>query len=89
VEYFRGIANPIGIKVGPGLSGQDLVDLLKVLDPEKIPGKITLITRFGAQKVFFTFRYFHEFLLKSSIIFFHRYYNFLFVSIKFLIYKKL
>ncbi|XP_063934568.1 uncharacterized protein LOC135146333 [Zophobas morio] len=52
VEYFRGIANPIGIKVGPGLSGQDLVDLLKVLDPEKIPGKITLITRFGAQKIY-------------------------------------
>jgi 3-deoxy-7-phosphoheptulonate synthase len=47
VEYFRGISNPIGIKVGPTFPPEDLVPLIKLLwpEPEKTPGKITLITR--------------------------------------------
>lgn len=51
VEYFRGIANPIGVKVGPTTSTSDLMALLRILNPEREVGKITLITRFGASKV--------------------------------------
>ena len=51
VEYFRGISNPIGLKVGPTLEPGDLVGLLEQLDPEGEPGRITLITRFGHQKI--------------------------------------
>jgi 3-deoxy-7-phosphoheptulonate synthase len=47
VEYFRGIANPIGIKVGSGMSGEELSDILSVLNPDNEPGRITLITRIG------------------------------------------
>lgn len=51
VEYFRGIANPIGVKIGPGLEPQELLDLLGVLNPSDEPGRITLIHRFGAEKI--------------------------------------
>ena len=51
VEFFRGIANPIGIKVGPSTPTADLLDLLRTLNPSREPGKITLITRYGASKV--------------------------------------
>ncbi|KXJ91222.1 DAHP synthetase [Microdochium bolleyi] len=51
VEFFRGIANPIGIKVGPTTPSTDLLELLRTLNPDKEPGKITLITRYGASKV--------------------------------------
>ncbi|KAK3329539.1 DAHP synthetase [Apodospora peruviana] len=51
VEYFRGIANPIGIKVGPTTPADDLLALLRTLNPSREPGKITLITRYGAGKV--------------------------------------
>lgn len=51
VEYFRGIANPIGIKVGPSITGAELVELLHVLDPLRQPGRITLITRYGHTRV--------------------------------------
>ncbi|KAH6885846.1 DAHP synthetase [Thelonectria olida] len=51
VEFFRGIANPIGIKVGPTTPTTDLLDLLRTLNPSCEPGKITLITRYGAAKV--------------------------------------
>lgn len=51
VEFFRGIANPIGIKVGPTTPTTDLLDLLRKLNPSCEPGKITLITRYGASKV--------------------------------------
>lgn len=49
VEFFRGIANPIGIKVGPGMSAQWLQELIGVLNPNNEPGRITLIHRFGAR----------------------------------------
>jgi 3-deoxy-7-phosphoheptulonate synthase len=48
VEYFRGIANPIGVKVGPSLAPEDLVALLAALEPDDRPGRLTLITRLGA-----------------------------------------
>ncbi|CRK20617.1 hypothetical protein BN1708_012889, partial [Verticillium longisporum] len=51
VEFFRGIANPIGIKVGPTTPVDDLLALLRTLNPSCEPGKITLITRYGAAKV--------------------------------------
>ena len=51
VEYFAGIKNPIGIKCGPSLSSEDLLRLLDRLNPTDEAGRITLITRFGADKV--------------------------------------
>jgi 3-deoxy-7-phosphoheptulonate synthase len=51
VEYFRGIANPIGIKIDAGISNDELLGLMRVLDPHNEPGRLTLICRFGADKV--------------------------------------
>ncbi|MCJ1329154.1 Aromatic/aminoadipate aminotransferase 1 [Thelotrema lepadinum] len=51
VEYFRGIENPIGIKVGPTMKGDELVRLLDIVNPRKDVGKVTLITRYGEGKV--------------------------------------
>ena len=47
VEFFRGIANPIGVKLGPSISPMELRQLLEVLNPHRQPGRITLITRLG------------------------------------------
>ncbi len=52
VEYMRGIRNPIGIKCGPSLTPDGLLQLLDILDPANDAGRITLICRFGADKVF-------------------------------------
>jgi 3-deoxy-7-phosphoheptulonate synthase len=51
VEYARGIRNPIGLKVGPAMTASELTDLVRILDPEDEPGRLTLITRFGADDV--------------------------------------
>ncbi|MGF1463220.1 MAG: class II 3-deoxy-7-phosphoheptulonate synthase, partial [Maricaulaceae bacterium] len=51
VEFARGVRNPIGIKCGPSLEPDALMRLLDVLSPEDEPGRITLIARFGADKV--------------------------------------
>jgi hypothetical protein len=51
VEYFRGLENPIGIKVGPSMKGDELVRLLDIVNPKKEIGKVTLITRYGEGKV--------------------------------------
>ena len=51
VEFFRGIANPIGVKVGPSTPTSDLLALLRTLNPAREEGKITLITRYGADRV--------------------------------------
>lgn len=51
VEYFRGIRNPIGIKVGPSLSPDALLRLLDVLNPDNDSGRIVLIHRMGAGKL--------------------------------------
>jgi 3-deoxy-7-phosphoheptulonate synthase len=51
VEYFRGIANPIAVKVGPSMTPAMLRRLLDVLDPENEPGRLTLIHRFGCERV--------------------------------------
>lgn len=51
VEYFRGIANPIGIKIGAGMTGEWLQDLVRVLNPANEPGRLSLIHRFGASQI--------------------------------------
>ncbi|CAE6509358.1 unnamed protein product [Rhizoctonia solani] len=51
VEYFRGIRNPIGIKVGPSMQNDELVRLLDIVNPDREDGKVTLITRYGASKI--------------------------------------
>ena len=51
VEYMRGIANPIGLKCGPSLDPDGLVRLIETLDPDNVPGRLTLIARMGADKV--------------------------------------
>ena len=51
VEYMRGIANPIGLKCGPSLEADELLRLIEVLNPDNIPGRLTLIARMGADKV--------------------------------------
>jgi 3-deoxy-7-phosphoheptulonate synthase len=51
IEYVRGIKNPLGLKCGPGMSPDDLIRLIDVLNPDNIPGRLTLITRFGADAV--------------------------------------
>jgi 3-deoxy-7-phosphoheptulonate synthase len=51
VEYCRGIRNPIGLKCGPTLQPDELMRLIDALDPEQEPGRLTLICRFGADKV--------------------------------------
>jgi len=51
VEYCRGIRNPIGLKCGPALQPDDLMRLIDALDPAQEPGRLTLICRFGADKV--------------------------------------
>ncbi|HNX95125.1 MAG TPA: 3-deoxy-7-phosphoheptulonate synthase class II [Holophaga sp.] len=47
MEYLRGIANPLGVKVGPKMTPDELKRTLEILDPDRAPGRITLITRFG------------------------------------------
>jgi 3-deoxy-7-phosphoheptulonate synthase len=51
VEYFRGIANPIGVKVGAAMSDQWLQELVTVLNPQNQPGRLTLIHRYGAKDI--------------------------------------
>jgi 3-deoxy-7-phosphoheptulonate synthase len=51
VEYFRGIRNPVAVKVGPGTTPDQLLRLVDVLCPDNEPGRLTLIQRMGAAKV--------------------------------------
>jgi len=51
IEYLRGLRNPIGVKVGPSATPDHLVALLDRLDPQREPGRVTLISRFGAAKI--------------------------------------
>ena len=51
VEFLRGIGNPIGIKVGPSLTPDVLLRLLDTLNPARTSGRITLITRYGHDKI--------------------------------------
>ncbi len=51
IEFARGIKNPIGLKCGPSLKPDELIKLIDLLNPENEPGRLTLIARFGADKV--------------------------------------
>jgi 3-deoxy-7-phosphoheptulonate synthase len=51
VEYARGIKNPLGLKCGPSLTPDGLLQLIDALNPENEPGRLTLIARFGSDKV--------------------------------------
>ena len=51
VEFFRGIANPIGVKIGFKTEPAELVELVRVLNPANEPGRLTLIHRFGAKEI--------------------------------------
>jgi 3-deoxy-7-phosphoheptulonate synthase len=51
VEYFRGIANPIGVKVGAAMSAEWLQELIQVLNPQNQPGRLTFIHRFGIKDI--------------------------------------
>lgn len=51
VEFLRGIDNPIGMKCGPSLKPDDLLRMLDTLNPDRVPGRMTLISRFGHDKV--------------------------------------
>src|ERR1700761_6134865 len=51
IEYFRGIANPIGVKVGASMSAEWLQELVAVLNPQNDPGRLTFIHRFGVKDI--------------------------------------
>lgn len=51
VEFLRGVGNPVGVKVGPSTSSEDLLRLLDLLNPDNDPGRLNLIVRMGAGKV--------------------------------------
>lgn len=51
VEFLRGLRNPIGIKVGPTAKIEEILKLIEILNPSNEPGRISLITRMGAQKI--------------------------------------
>ncbi|KAK9162706.1 hypothetical protein Syun_003608 [Stephania yunnanensis] len=51
VEFLRGVANPLGIKVSDKMDPKELVKLIEILNPQNKPGKITIITRMGAENM--------------------------------------
>lgn len=56
VEFLRGVGNPIGCKIGPTTSTDFILELCEKLNPSRIPGRITLISRMGADQVEATLR---------------------------------
>ena len=51
VEFFRGIHNPVGCKVGPTATAGEVLELCEALNPGRVPGRLTLITRMGAETI--------------------------------------
>jgi 3-deoxy-7-phosphoheptulonate synthase len=51
IEFCRGVKNPLGLKCGPSLDPSELLRLIDILNPTNEPGRLTLIARFGADKV--------------------------------------
>jgi len=51
IEYFRGIVNPVGVKIGPDTSPETLCRLISILHPDNEPGRLTLIHRFGNDRI--------------------------------------
>jgi 3-deoxy-7-phosphoheptulonate synthase len=51
VEFFSGVHNPLGVKLGPDATPDDVAALCAALDPDRTPGRLTLIARLGADRV--------------------------------------
>jgi 3-deoxy-7-phosphoheptulonate synthase len=51
VEFLRGVENPIGLKCGPTMTPDELLQLIDILNPANVPGRLTLISRMGHEKV--------------------------------------
>jgi 3-deoxy-7-phosphoheptulonate synthase len=51
VEFLRGVSNPLGLKVGPTSTARELVALIERLNPDNVPGRLTLISRMGRDKI--------------------------------------
>jgi 3-deoxy-7-phosphoheptulonate synthase len=51
LAFFAGVGNPIGCKVGPTATPEELLEICRVLDPDRTPGRLTLISRMGADRV--------------------------------------
>ena len=51
IEYLRGIENPVGVKIGPGTTREEVARLIDTLDPARTPGRLTFIHRFGAGRI--------------------------------------
>jgi 3-deoxy-7-phosphoheptulonate synthase len=51
VDFLRGIGNPVGVKIGPSCTPQDVVELCEALNPDRRPGRLTLVTRLGAARI--------------------------------------
>jgi len=51
VEFLRGVGNPLGVKIGPNHHIDDVKRLAQKLNPDNSPGRLTLITRFGSEKI--------------------------------------
>jgi 3-deoxy-7-phosphoheptulonate synthase len=51
VEFCRGVSNPVGCKVGPSMTPDEVVELCDLLNPDRVPGRLTLISRMGADQI--------------------------------------
>ncbi len=51
IEFLRGVKNPLGCKIGPTATVEDVVGICEALNPDKVEGRVTLITRMGADKI--------------------------------------
>ncbi len=51
VEFLRGVQNPLGCKVGPTATVEDVLGICEALNPDRVPGRLTLITRMGAEDI--------------------------------------
>ena len=51
VEFLRGVSNPLGVKIGPTATPAEVLALCEALNPERLPGRLTLISRMGANKI--------------------------------------
>jgi 3-deoxy-7-phosphoheptulonate synthase len=51
VEFLSGVQNPVAVKLGPGVTPEETLELCRRLDPARTPGRLTLVSRMGAQRV--------------------------------------
>ena len=51
IEFLRGVENPIGVKVGPTMKPDELIQLIDAVNPDNLPGRLTLISRMGADNI--------------------------------------